>query len=92
MSSTRRHFRTEAKVKYRGYDGNTEVEYMGYSHFLVEDEQRFTYLGIKDHNSHMPSVDMYRRMLTKWKALGQPHSMSAQQLMDVLAAQRYPGA
>lgn len=49
-------------VKFRGFDGNNEGEYMGIARFLTKDLDRFSRFKDRNLNSHMPCVGTYRRM------------------------------
>ena len=50
-------------VRFRGFDGNYEGEHLGVAYFLVDDMDRFARFKGRDLNSHVPTVDVYRRML-----------------------------
>ncbi|MGG5870195.1 YfbU family protein [Pseudomonas peli] len=58
-------------LKFRGFDGNNETELMGYVQYFIIELDRFEELKYgKEHpyfNSHHPTLEMYRRMLTIWK-------------------------
>lgn len=49
--------------QFRGFDGNGETEHMSTASFLVHQLERFTEFKGRDFNSHMPTVDAYKRML-----------------------------
>lgn len=73
--------------KFSGFDGNNETEYMGTASFLVNDLGRFEEFKGRNFNSHCPSIDSYRRMLSVFKPLlrglnFQP--LSAQNIVDIL--------
>lgn len=55
-------------VKFRGYDGNNEAEYLGYARFLIKYGQ-WSYIegNISHLNSHMPMLAVYSRMLKAWE-------------------------
>lgn len=72
----------ESKVKFPGFDGNNEGEYMRFFSALIKNGQ-FDYLEANT-NSHMQKVATYRRMLDKWKALGQNHELSLQDMENIL--------
>lgn len=55
-------FRKEPK--FRGFDGNSEAEYMSVASFLVNDLDRFEEFKGRSMNSHMPSIETYKRMLS----------------------------
>lgn len=48
--------------KFRGFDGNNESEYMSVASFLINDLDRFQEFKGRSMNSHMPSIETYRRM------------------------------
>jgi uncharacterized protein YfbU (UPF0304 family) len=52
-----------------GFDGNGEAEYIGVARFLIDRLDRFTSFKGRDLNSHCPSLDMHRRMLSVFEAL-----------------------
>lgn len=51
------------EIKFRGFDGNNETQYMSYAKFVREKMARWTELDIEDYNSHCPCEDKYREML-----------------------------
>lgn len=53
--------------KFPGFDGNNESEYMGTASFIVNELERFEEFKGRSFNSHGPSIDGYRRMLSKFK-------------------------
>src|SRR5262245_16898442 len=61
----------KADILFCGFDGNHEAKWLGYCEHVCEpkgDRPRFTELSRGDHfNSHMPMLDVYRRMLKVWK-------------------------
>ncbi len=80
-------------VKFRGFDGNNEAEHLGIAHFLIDDLDRFTRFKGRDLNSHIPSIDTYRRMLTVFRPLqsklvgGEPN---AEQIIALLKERIHP--
>jgi uncharacterized protein len=56
-------------VEFSGFDGNNESTRLGYCRFLCDRRhRRFENLNRgDDFNSHMPTMDGYRRMLEVWK-------------------------
>lgn len=51
---------------FRGFDGNHESEYMSTAAFLVNQLDRFVEFKDRDFNSHMGTVDAYKRMLVPY--------------------------
>lgn len=79
--------------KFPGFDGNSETEYMGIASFLVNELDRFEEFKGRDFNSHCPSKDSYRRMLSVFKPLLQNlnfQPLSAQNIVDILKERVHP--
>lgn len=79
--------------KFPGFDGNNETEYMGTASFLVNDLDRFEEFKGRNFNSHCPSIDSYRRMLSVFKPLLQNlnfRPLSAQNIVDILKERVHP--
>ena len=80
-------------VRFRGFDGNNEAEQLGIANFLVNQMDRFNIFKGRGFNSHIPSVERYRRMLSVFdpmrKNLG-PADLRAGQIIDLLNAQMHP--
>lgn len=55
--------------KFPGFDGNNESEYMGTASFIVNELERFEEFKGRSFNSHCPSIDGYRRMLSTFKEI-----------------------
>lgn len=77
-------------LKFRGFDANSESDQYSYANFLIKDEGRYKWLATdcedKFLNSHMPVLEMYRRMLAKWNELGKPRSMDLETLKSIADA------
>lgn len=77
---------------FKGFDGNNESEYLGFTRFLIEIQGKFQeqkqYYYQNDHlNSHCPMLDKYRRMLDKVKEDGiNIWKMSTEQALSILDA------
>jgi len=77
-------------VNWPGFDGNSEVELLSLTGALIEADQFTSILGKPAINSHIPTVEVYRRMVSRWKALGSPHyPYSKDQIQNILAARRH---
>jgi uncharacterized protein YfbU (UPF0304 family) len=56
------------RIKFSGFDGNNEAEYLMYVEFIVKDMGRFKWLCDRESlNSHMPRLSRYSRMLGMWE-------------------------
>lgn len=78
-------------TRFRGYDGNNESKFMGFAAFTVERLGRFAHLPLKEElyfNSHMPTRQVYSRMLTEWRKIdyGRRFPMKKEDLIKVLEA------
>ncbi len=83
----------ETSIKFDGFDGNNESHYMSYCRYFCIRLGRFAELADHGHdgyNSHMPTLDIYRRMLEAWEAMGKPHPMTKDQISDIQMARVHP--
>lgn len=62
------------RVKFPGFDGNNEGEYMRFFSALVENGN-FAHVKANK-NSHMQKKSTYENMLSKWVSLGKPRTLS----------------
>jgi uncharacterized protein YfbU (UPF0304 family) len=83
--------RTE--VKFSGFDGNNE-DHFGIARYFVEDLKRWEHFKGRDLNSHMPSVDGYRRMFEIFEPLRATvlghRSLNADEIIEIMNARRRP--
>ena len=56
-------------VKFRGFDGNTEGNHGRVAKFLIKDLGRFEAFKGRNLNSHVPSMQAYRRMLVAFEPM-----------------------
>ena len=86
----RRRVMTEAKPygpKFRGFDGNYEGDQYSIAKFLIERTGRFSNIDSKKLNSHMPTLDGYRRMVAAHKKTNRGASLSANEIVRLLKLQ-----
>lgn len=79
--------------KFPGFDGNNESEYMSAASFIVNDLDRFDELRGRNFNSHCPSIDSYRRMLTVFQQIRKKLNygpFSAEDLASILKERIHP--
>jgi uncharacterized protein len=80
-------------VQFRGFDGNSEGDYISVARFLVNDLGSFSTFGGRDLNSHVPSMSDYRRMVAVL-ALLRPSlnfgSLSAKNIIEILKQRSHP--
>lgn len=70
---------SEYKLKFRGFDGNEEIDYFAYCKFIIEDMGRYSEIyanGQNELNSHCNIVAYYRKLLEIWKDAGKPYELS----------------
>ena len=76
-------------VNFPGFDGNNEPHHLAYCEYFCERLGRFAELGPVP-NSHMQMLDIYRRTLHAWEAIGRPHELTKDQISDFQMAQVHP--
>lgn len=60
---------SEHQIKFPGFDGNNETEFMGFVDALEKDNRFVDVIQTGNRNSHSPKVHVYERMIAKWQAL-----------------------
>lgn len=79
--------------RFPGFDGNNESEYMGTASFVVNDLDRYEDFKKRDFNSHCPSIDSYRRMLSVFQPIAKTlnfQPLSPQNIVDILKERVHP--
>ena len=78
-------------VSFPGFDGNNESELFHFARALSKNESFSDTIGKDARNSHMPTTDMYRRMIEEWKSMGEPHyPLSKDQILKITQARVHP--
>jgi len=76
------------KIKFIGFDGNYETKYLMYATYFIVDLNRYDELKVKgkypDFNSHVPMIDKYRSMLSKWKDSRNKYELSKDDLIRII--------
>lgn len=77
--------RGHAFTEFPGFDGNNETKLMAYARQAVSVERRFESVRrmFDDFNSHMPTVELYQRMISAWERRGRPFRID-EELFDAL--------
>ena len=79
------------QVTFAGFDGNNEAKQLAYARYFGSlDGGRFSDVENRDANSHMPSLERYRRQLAEWEATGGSHTLSREQIERIGAAAIHP--
>lgn len=84
---------SEKFLRFPGFDGNNENELLGIAQFLVESMNRFERFKKTVVNSHMPTVDTYKRMLNAHRYLKKnrfSNFLTCDQIITVLDEQTHP--
>lgn len=78
-------------VVFPGFDGNNESELLNFTRALSRNGNYEELIGKNARNSHMPTVDMYRRIIAEWVAIGKPsYPLSKGQIQSLLTARIHP--
>ena len=80
-------------VKFKGFDGNNECEHRSVALFLINRLDRFGEFKGQDLNSHYPSIEIYRRMLTAFHPIRRQlstRSMNADDVIVLMNARTHP--
>lgn len=81
----------ERHLHFPGFDGNNEAELLGFARSLRKHDRFVSTIGPTAKNSHMPTTEMYERMIQKWQELGKPrYPYSRTQITAILDAQIHP--
>lgn len=78
-------------VTFPGFDGNNESDLRSIAQALRKNDRFRETLGAEVKNSHMPTTAMYRRMIAKWRELGElnyPYLKDA--MLAIIAARVQP--
>lgn len=81
----------ESQLNFPGFDGNNESDLLSFAQALRKSSRFEITIGATANNSHMPTTDMYQRMIDEWKTLGSPkYPYSKEQIAAIIAAQIHP--
>ncbi len=71
------------RMKFLGFDGNTEGDYMAYADYILR-SGRFTTLQ-RPHglNSHAPTLNRYRRIVAAWKESEDRNELTKEDLIRI---------
>ena len=74
-------------IRFLGYDGNNETSYLGFHEFLTK-QRRWTETPAM--NSHMPTLDLYDRMLAAYAPFHHNENLTKADIQTVIAARTHP--
>ncbi len=81
----------ESQLNFPGFDGNNEAELLSFSRALRKHGRFETTIGPAAKNSHMPTTEVYARMINAWKGLGEPkYPYTREQIIAILDARIHP--
>ena len=76
---------------FHGFDGNNESDLRSFARALRRSDRFVETLGKEVKNSHMPTTELYERMISKWRELGSPHyPYSKDIILAIIASQIHP--
>jgi uncharacterized protein len=79
-------------VRFSGFDGNSESEYIGVARCYVNELDSFSLFKGRDFDSHVPLVAAYRRMYAVFEPMRSSEDLTATQIIEILKAKQYPKA
>ncbi|HFE9685132.1 TPA: YfbU family protein [Clostridium perfringens] len=76
-------------IKFRGFDGNEEIDYYMYAQFVLKKLKRFEEIyddGKVEFNSHWNTLNRYKRMLNTWNEVstGRYNNISLQDIKKII--------
>ena len=78
----------ESDIRFPGFDGNNETNQYSYTNYFIIELDRFKELTggseYADFNSHCPMLDLYRRMLSKWKNLKDRNNLTEDEIISIV--------
>ncbi len=74
------------KVKFRGFDANNESEYLAFAEFFQAHPRGPKYAELRIFNSHMPTLNRYRKMLAEWDKMRREPRLTRPQIDAILEA------
>ncbi|WP_045122204.1 YfbU family protein [Pseudomonas sp. GM30] len=79
-------------VIFPGFDGNNESELLSIAHVLTEDLGKWAHFKGRIKNSHMPTTDLYGRMLEELEKQREPYSfeLTLDQFKAVVRSRIHP--
>ncbi|MBN8660783.1 MAG: YfbU family protein [Candidatus Obscuribacter phosphatis] len=72
------------RVKFQGFDGNSESQYLSFAKFFTADGSRYSETKVV--NSYMPTLDRYKKMLAEWERMQREQQLSKAQIESILDA------
>ncbi|MBP2201350.1 uncharacterized protein YfbU (UPF0304 family) [Methanococcus voltae] len=82
--------KNEKNSKFKGFDGNWEADYLGFTRFLILEDGRYAQLKkyakeCDDFNSHGKMIPKYENMVEKWvSTYNKKYDLNADEIIDIL--------
>lgn len=81
----------ESGLNFPGFDGNNESDLLSFAAALRKSGHFRNILGSTSRNSHMPTTEIYSRMIEAWKTLGKPkYPYSKEQIVAIVDSRIHP--
>lgn len=78
------------RISFFGFDGNCETKQFAYADYVINTLGQYEEQADTDLNSHMPSLDIYRRMLVEYEQATKKYELSAEEIRRVADAKTHP--
>jgi uncharacterized protein YfbU (UPF0304 family) len=79
------------ELTFPGFDGNNECELLSFASSLIKHRRFESTLGENARNSHMPTSEIYGRMIQRWNELDSPsYPYDKETIQEILAARTHP--
>lgn len=78
---------------FMGFYANEEIEHLSVTRFLIDHLKKFRWFEERELDSHLPTIDAYRRMLAAFRPLQKEltfDTLSASQVIDLLKERIHP--
>ena len=72
------------RVKFNGFDANNESDHLSFAKFFTKDGEKYQELQV--FNSHMPTLERYRKMLAEWDRMERKQQLTKVQIESILEA------
>lgn len=81
--------KASGRTSFAGFDGNNEGAHLNFTKFVVKKKGMFAALAPYEKttdgfNSHWPMVETYREQHRRWKTMGEPFDLTAEQFRAIL--------
>jgi uncharacterized protein YfbU (UPF0304 family) len=73
-------------AEFQGFDGTHEHPHYDFAQFLRRKQRRWAELANRPDNSQHATLGRYRDMLRAWKARGQKHPLTADEIQEICRA------